>query len=221
MRKATRKSRIPNKSNNTEDAHDWPSTDDDSHDHSSHDHTLPILWVHEFNTESATEFIQNLQKLDASPLVSVIIIRVDSYGGEIYALLSMLEAIDQCETPIYTVCSGKAMSAGAVLLAAGDKRFIGKYSTVMIHQASSDASGTNAQVQVDAAETQRLQEILLTLLAKFCSTTKPALKQLIKDKVGADIYLTPRQALDLGIVDAIGLPKIKKVVRWEISGDIE
>lgn len=205
------------KNSTIDDIIDWV----DESPHAEEEDGAPVIWVHDFTEQSAREFAKSLRKFEESKHVSTIIVRVDSYGGEIYSLLSMLEALESCEKPVYTVCSGKAMSAGAVLLSAGDKRFVGKYSTIMIHQANGGVDGTAAEVQSDAKELERLQDIVLSILAKNCGTNKQALRSLIKEHAGADIFLTSKQALEFGLADYIGLPKLRKTVRWEVADDEE
>lgn len=219
-------SRRRNSKNSTiDDIIDWV----DESPHAEEEDGAPVIWVHDFSEHSARDFAKDLRKHEENKQVTTIIVRVDSYGGEIYSLLSMLEAMEACEKPIYTVCSGKAMSAGAVLLSAGDRRYVGKYSTIMIHQANGGTDGSAAEVQSDAKELDRLQDIVLAILAKNCGTTKQAIKNLIKEHAGADIFLTAKQALGqsnigstkLSLADHIGIPKLRRTVRWEIENDEE
>ena len=95
------------------------------------------------------------------------------------------------------------------------------------HQANGGTDGSAAEVQSDAKELDRLQDIVLTILAKNCGTTKQAIKSLIKEHAGADIFLTAKQAvglsntgsIKLALADYIGIPKLRRTVRWEIEND--
>src|SRR6185436_15830041 len=65
----------------------------------------------------------------------IIPIIIDSYGGSVDSMNAMIDIIDSIEIPVATICLGKAMSAGAMLLACGDEglRFASPTSRVMIH----------------------------------------------------------------------------------------
>ena len=77
-----------------------------------------IIRVSEITELTAKEFSK--QMTDAyNTGQDVIPIVIDSFGGDAYALLSMLSDIESSKLPIVTVCVGKAMSAGAILLAHG------------------------------------------------------------------------------------------------------
>ena len=75
----------------------------------------------------------------------VIPVVIDSYGGQVYSLMSMIAAIESAELPVATIVEGKAMSCGAVLLSFGEQgmRFADPHATVMIHDVSSGGYGKN------------------------------------------------------------------------------
>lgn len=68
----------------------------------------------------------------------------------------------------------------------------------------------------DAKESARLEEFWLGLLAKNCEIEGgyQQLRKMIKDRDGK-IWLNAEEALKFGIVDKIGIPKIK------VSFDVE
>jgi membrane-bound ClpP family serine protease len=72
-----------------------------------------VIRVNKFNEESAKNFNQSvsLAHNTGQPVIPVII---DSYGGEVYSLMSMISAIKASEVPIATIVEGKAMSCGAI-----------------------------------------------------------------------------------------------------------
>ena len=66
--------------------------------------------------------------------VEPIVIYINTDGGELYAALSIVAAIESSRTPIYTVNLGKAFSAGFLILIAGNKRFGMPYSSYLFHE---------------------------------------------------------------------------------------
>ena len=93
-----------------------------------------IITVNEFNEASYTKFCNDfdLALNSAQPFIPI---NIDSFGGEIYSLLGMVNLIKNSSKPIYTFISTKGMSCGSVLFTCGVKRFIAPYSTLLIHDA--------------------------------------------------------------------------------------
>ena len=124
---------------------------------------------------------------------------VDTPGGSVIVMWSIVNAIRMSKTPVWTINWCTAYSAGAVILAAGHKRFAMPGSTALVHSGSSYYSGT--QEQVDNAKKffdklgKEADEFLL-------SRTKIDKKTFNKKKAG-DWYFTTQESLDSGLVDKI------------------
>jgi len=177
------------------------------------------IWVTEFNEEASLKFREKVIGISKEDPNEPIIIYIDSYGGMVDSLASMIETIDEVPNPIITVAMGKAMSCGAILLSHGDLRWIGTHSRVMIHEVSSGTGGDVHDMYADAVETKRLNKYFLGLLAKNCGIKGgyDGLRKLIKARDGRDIYLDAQAALKFGIVDAIGTPAIRSYTAFDIS----
>ena len=61
---------------------------------------------------------------------------INSYGGSIYDMWGLIDVILNSKTPIYTYCTGYAMSAAFKIFLAGHKRYCYKHSIFMYHQMS-------------------------------------------------------------------------------------
>jgi len=181
---------------------------------------LKTIWVTEFNEESAKEFAteMHLAHNTGQPVIPVII---DSYGGEVYSLLSMIAEIRSSELPVATVVKGKAMSCGSFLAAAGTRgyRYCDPESTYMIHEVSSMAWGKTEEIKADAAETDRLNRRVFRLLADSCGQPANYFSDLVHNKNHADWYVTPSQARKHCMVDHVYLPKmeVNVTVDWRLS----
>jgi ATP-dependent Clp endopeptidase proteolytic subunit ClpP len=177
------------------------------------------IWVNKFDEEAARDFRDDLisaSKIDPSrPLI----IYIDSYGGMVDSLASMIETMDEVPNPLITVCHGKAMSCGAILLSHGDIRFCGKHSRVLIHEISAGTSGDVHDIYADAQEIKRQNAYFMGLLAKNCGISGgyEALRKLIKSQDGRDKTMNAQEALEFGIVDAVGTPIIESSVRYNLS----
>lgn len=132
---------------------------------------------------------------------SPITIYINSPGGDAYCLLGLYDVIQLFIKQGYiikTINIGIAASAAAILLLAGSKghRYCLPHSTVMLHQPSSGTFGTVTDMEIDVNETKRLKTAINAIIEKHAS------KDLIP-LLERDLFLTPSQALEYGIIDEI------------------
>ena len=169
-------------------------------------------WVFDFNDETALIFHEKMMYAFQQDPYRPIIIYINSYGGDVSALFSMLDTMDAIrdmapkEFAFITCATGKAMSAGAVLLSYGDIRFATQSTSIMIHQVISGIGGSHPANEREFREVDRMNDRLLGILQKR-SRTKQSVKEL-KEKLSHNLYLTPEEAKEFGIIDAIGYPRI-------------
>lgn len=176
------------------------------------------IWVTKFDEEHAQRFRQSVLEVAKSDPTRPVVIYIDSYGGYVDALAKMIETLDEIPNPVVTVCMGKAMSCGAILLSHGDVRFLGRHSRVMIHEVSSGTYGNVHDMKEDVKETDRLNKHFLGLLAKNCGFKHyEEFRQVLKNLDGRDLFLVGEEAIRFGVVDAIGLPKIQSRHGFEVS----
>ncbi len=180
------------------------------------------IWVNKFTEDSASKFRKDILDQKKTSDHSPIIIYIDSYGGYVDSLAQMIDTMDEFrlkyDMKFITVCMGKAMSCGAILLSHGDTRFCAPNSRVMVHEVSAGAFGDVHDVSNDAKETKRLNEHFLGILAENCNIKGgfKGLRQIIKDRDGRDIWMSAQESLDFGIVDFVGYPDIKTVISYDI-----
>lgn len=176
------------------------------------DQVEKYILVNEFKESSVLDFYKNIRKLEADSSVRVIPILIDSYGGQVYSLLAMLDIMSTITKPIATIALGKAMSCGAILLSAGTKgfRFIGPNSYVMIHEVSSFDYGKTEDMKNSVEHTKTLNSKVLQLLAKNSNKTATYIQQQLKKRSNVDWYLDANETKKLGLVDHVSLPHIVK-----------
>ena len=115
------------------------------------------ILVNEFTEFGVKSFKSDFDELN-SGLMPIIPIFIDSFGGEIYSLLAMLDIISTATKPVATIALGKAMSCGSILLACGTPkfRFVGPHSTVMIHDAATFSFGKieDLKAEIESLKTE-------------------------------------------------------------------
>jgi len=179
------------------------------------------IWVNTFDEEAAKHFragIQYRAQVMQDPHCPIIVY-IDSYGGSVDALASMIETMNACPNPIITVCHGKAMSGGAMLLAHGEYRFCSPHSRVMIHETSSGAHGNVHDLQASSGEVARLNKHFMSVFAKDCGIKGgyPAIRKMFKELDSRECWLSAEGAHEMGIVDNIGLPYVIINKTYEIG----
>ena len=170
-------------------------------------HTPICVWVNDFDETANKTFFEEFTKANNNDQ-PVIPIYIDSYGGDVYALSFLLDVLKTAKKPVATICIGKAMSCGAILLTAGTEgyRFISPNSVVMIHDVSSVANGKFEEIVSDANETTRIQKLFYDTLDNNCKQDKGYFDKLVFNRGRADWYMNPEECKKHNVVDHIGLP---------------
>ena len=181
-------------------------------------HSPVMIRVNRFDEDSAAEFAQKMgvAQNTGQPVVPVII---DSYGGQVYSLMSMIAAIKSSKVPVATIVEGKAMSCGVILASCGAKgmRYISEDATLMVHDVSSGAWGKNSEIQASADETKRLNEKIYQILAENTGKTAKWFHKKINKRGRADWFVEPNRAIEIGICDKIGVPTLDIKVDVDIK----
>jgi ATP-dependent Clp protease, protease subunit len=180
---------------------------------------LPVtVTVNSFTEEAALKFRDAFTKAvnTGQKIVPVVI---DSYGGEVYSLLSMVDTIKASPVPVATICTGKGMSCGAVLLTCGTegKRYIDPMGTVMIHDVSGGAFGKNEEIKMKGEEVNRLNETIYQLMARNCGKDDGYFLKLVDEHKHADWYLSADDCKTHNIANHIRHPSFKVKILTEIT----
>lgn len=172
-----------------------------------------IIRVNEFDKDSAKEFSAQMS-LAQSTGQSIIPIIIDSYGGQVYSLMSMIGNIKASRVPVATIVEGKAMSCGAILFSFGGQgyRFVDPDATIMIHDVSSGAIGKIEDVKADSKEAERLNQKVYKMMAANCGKSPDYFLDIIHEKSHADWYLDADEAISHGLANHKRLPEMKITV---------
>jgi ATP-dependent Clp endopeptidase proteolytic subunit ClpP len=168
-----------------------------------------FIWVSDFDSESLVNFYRDFSEKEQDDSISIIPIVISSYGGEVLSLMAMRDLIKSSPKPVATIALGKAMSAGACLLAAGTPgfRFASKDTMIMIHEVSGGAMGKTADVEESALAMKALNQKLLNNLAEDCGISVKAIEARMVAKKNVDWSMGPPIAKKLGMIDHIGIPR--------------
>jgi len=154
------------------------------------------------NESKAEDVINKLLLYDASSPKTDILLVVDSYGGYVDSFIAIHDVIKMLTSNVVTICIGKAMSCGQMILISGTKgkRFMTPNSRVMIHEVSGFSGGKLTDIEIDYKETLRLQkQIIEKLILKYTKITQKQLDEFMS----ADTFLSANECIKYGIVDHI------------------
>jgi ATP-dependent Clp protease protease subunit len=149
----------------------------------------------------ANLIIAQLLFLDSEDPEKEISLYINSPGGVITAGLAIYDTMRYVRAPVSTICTGIAMSMGAVLLAAGapGRRFALPHSRIMIHQGSGGFRGNTPDVFIQVKEMEQLVNTTQEILAAH---TGQPMEKVVKD-TDRDLFLSPEQAVTYGIIDEV------------------
>ncbi|MEU5851094.1 ATP-dependent Clp protease proteolytic subunit [Saccharopolyspora shandongensis] len=151
---------------------------------------------------SANDVMAQLLFLESDDPDREIQIYINSPGGSFTALMAIYDTIQYVRPDVRTICLGQAASAAAVLLAAGTKgkRQALPNSRVLIHQPSVEGIyGQVSDLEIQAAEVQRMRELLETTLARHTNRSQDQ----IREDIDRDKILTADQAAEYGLIDEV------------------
>lgn len=166
--------------------------------------------VSDIKSDTLKDFMEQCQKIikTGQPFLPIV---VDSYGGQVYTLLGMVDFLNQCraKVKVVTVCESKAMSAGALLFSCGEERYIGKNATIMIHEIRSWFAGKHIDLQNEAKEIARLNNRIFGLLDSHTGKPKGFWWDALGKNKHSDVFLNATQAKKNTLATHIGIPYIE------------
>jgi ATP-dependent Clp protease, protease subunit len=160
-----------------------------------------ILLAEDFNDTMASIIVAQLLYLQSEDPNKDITMYINSPGGSITSMWSIIDTMNLIKPDVSTVCIGMAASAASLTLANGakGKRFILPHAEVMIHQPSGGTQGQASDIEITAKHIMKSKD----MLHKFMSDkTGQPVKKLEKD-MDRDTFLDATEALEYGIVDKI------------------
>lgn len=119
---------------------------------------------------------------------------LSTYGGDLYTAFGIKNILDAQEMNIRIVCVGPVMSAGTIILLAGDIREMTKDSYLMMHYGQ--------DVSESAEDHKQNGELMKKMKEVYKSNSKISTKTL-SGWFSRDTYYNAEQAYDAGLIDRI------------------
>jgi len=166
-----------------------------------------ILLSEEINNETATSIVAQLLTLESENCKQPVYMYINSPGGSITAGMAIYDVMNNIKCPVVTICLGMAASMGAFLLCSGSKgkRYALPNSCIMIHQPLGGASGQATDIEIMARRILGLKQKLYEIMAGNSGQSVDTIAKACE----RDNYLTPEQALAMGLIDEIITTPVK------------
>ena len=139
--------------------------------------------------------------LESADAQKDILMYVNSPGGSVYAGLGMYDTMQYVGPDVATICTGIALSFGAVLLCGGaaGKRSALPHARVMLHQPLGGVQGQAADIEITAREILKLQKELYHIISKHSGQDYDT----IHKHSDRDYWLTAKEAKEYGLIDEV------------------
>lgn len=129
-------------------------------------------------------------------------IYINTNGGNVINMFSLVDMIKISKTPIYTINLGKCYSSGFFIFIAGDKRYALPTSTFLLHESSCSISEVSSKFLEEVDFYKNLENVMKKFVLN--QTTIP--KNLYEKNYKKEWYMFPCEAKRYGIVtDIIGI----------------
>jgi len=167
-----------------------------------------VYLVGEIEENMINMIIQQLISFDSISHDPINLI-ISTYGGNCNDMFALYDIMKFVNSPIRTIGVGKIMSAGVLILAAGEKgnRIIMPHARIMLHGVSGFAQGNVFDMKNEIEEMTIIEETTDAAIVKETKLTKKKLQEINRKMLNK--YIDAHCAIQYGIADKLGV-KMKK-----------
>lgn len=157
------------------------------------------------DSQMTQKVIKALHILDNTPEANQpISIIMNNPGGDVYHGLAIYDAIKNCQNQVKITVYGYCMSMGSVIMQAADERVMSENSRVMLHYGENGYHGHSKDFIRQAQEAVKLNNLVENIYYQKIKEKKAKFtKAKLAEILNFDTYLSPKQALELGLIDRI------------------
>lgn len=165
------------------------------------DFSRKIQIIGDIDEEAYKSFVERMDECDEMLYGEEIFIELSSHGGDAMMALAFYDRIRSSKSEITIIGFGTVASAAVLILAAGDKRYLGQSAWVMVHedQVSVDESARTSQLEHVAKSSRRLEDQWNKLLSSRTKVSADVWADLHKQ----ERYLDAEDCKKLGLIDGV------------------
>ena len=166
-----------------------------------------IYFYNDITVKSIADLSIEIKKLTKNLLVVnisydtdvEIFLHINSAGGEVFGVLSIINLIINNKVNVVTVIEGQACSAATILAMIGSRRQITENSYMLIHNLSSGLWGKMHEMEDEMKNLTLLTKDIKKMYKTYTKITTTQLESLLKK----DLLLDAKTCLRYGLVDEI------------------
>lgn len=136
----------------------------------------------------------------------VIIVEIDSLGGDVGHAISMHDLLKKHQAHIVTDAVGLVASAATILMQAGDERKMSANGLGLIHRASMVAWGNVAAMETAAKDLKKFDDRLTNIYVKRSGKDAEVFAEQMDQNSGQGVWSSPEEFQDMGLVDDVYEP---------------
>lgn len=156
-----------------------------------------VRMIHHKNKDFQYNKLELVEEAELNP--KPLFLHINSFGGDLLAVMAVIDAIQSSQIPVHTIVEGCAASAGTLMSVVGHKRLMTKNSFMLIHQLSSSMQGKMKEIEDDFQNNivfmNRIKDIYMT-------NSSMTLKQINK-ALTHDLWWDAETCLEKGLIDEI------------------
>jgi len=164
--------------------------------------TRCIFIDNEIDVASAEQIKRQIMYLLSKSETEPIELHINCHGGNVDDGIMLVDVINSCPAPIYTICTGRAYSMAAVILACSHsgRRYILPGSETMLHEVlTSGISGSRSAVKAISERMDKKNELIEKRLAKHTGRNIEEIHQLVTE----ERFFSAEESVENGLCDAV------------------
>ena len=162
-----------------------------------------LYYKGEIKEPQATNFCIKLRELadEYHDTEQNIMFHLSTHGGDLFAGLSMYEALRHSKVPVHVIAESCVCSAGTIIMLGASKRFMYKTSVILVHSLSSWMRGRQKPKEI--REELQNSETLLDIMSEIYKENTKLNKHNLKKLYDTDLYMRHDECVRLGFVDKV------------------
>lgn len=166
-----------------------------------------IFLFDQIDQSTARTFYQTIIKIDKEDEKlkqedkETVYIHLNSYGGQVDSMWTIINAMQHTSTPIETICAGIICSAAFTIFLFGDNRVAYPNTTMLYHQVSAGTRGKVGTMMEEIEHIKRMEQDNEKAILQKTKIIKKELEAWNKQKLDKIFY--PEDYFKYGLVDEI------------------
>lgn len=126
-------------------------------------------------------------------------LRINSYGGSVFAGLAAVDYIKQSPVPVTSIIEGCAASAATIMSVSAHHRQMNPNSFMLIHQLSAGMWGKYEEMKDQMDNNDRLMRLIKDIYIEHTKIPRKKLNEILKK----DLWFDAETCLEYGLIDEI------------------